>query len=328
MSVDCTSTVSTTRGWKPYGAVKIRPRCHTGSEVKVHPLRQCSEVNLSFELEDDSLPDYEAGQGEAASDSRIASGGLGFVCNGIGDFKTLAYLALGTQATVALDAAATETTKAYKGSPLVVPNIPTSITSIVALDDDEAAISTSWSTGLTVAVGDAVVPTTPNTYWYRAEDAGTTDASTEPTWPTTTGATVEDNGITWRCMGLITLVADTDYTANDFGVDIASAAKIYTGSDNETGVNVTITYAHAAQDVVHSGMNTGQEFEVFFLGKNAAYGDELFLVHIRRVKSASADEIGLVSTEYNGPNTTWKILSDDTASASESKFWNVRRIDT
>lgn len=57
----------------------------------------------------------------------------------------------------------------------------------------------TWSTGLTVRIGTTVVPTTANGYWYRATVAGTTSSTTQPTWPTTVGSTVSDNGITWFC---------------------------------------------------------------------------------------------------------------------------------
>ncbi|MFA4826465.1 MAG: hypothetical protein WC593_15045 [Methanoregula sp.] len=44
-------------------------------------------------------------------------------------------------------------------------------------------------------------PTTPNGFYYKSQDAGTSHATTEPTWPTAVGGTVVDNPggsqITW-----------------------------------------------------------------------------------------------------------------------------------
>lgn len=62
---------------------------------------------------------------------------------------------------------------------------------------------TDWATGIAKVAGNIVEPTTPNGFVYIALDAGTTDAATEPTWPTVLGGTVIDNAgasqITWRC---------------------------------------------------------------------------------------------------------------------------------
>lgn len=60
----------------------------------------------------------------------------------------------------------------------------------------------AWAAGVTVAAGDMVRPTTRNGYWYTTTGGGTT-AGGEPTWPTTIGATVTDNSVTWTCVGLL-----------------------------------------------------------------------------------------------------------------------------
>jgi len=62
-----------------------------------------------------------------------------------------------------------------------------------------------WAAGATKAIGATVVPTGYSSkFAYNADDAGTT-GTTEPTWPTTIGATVVDNSgvnqITWSCIG-------------------------------------------------------------------------------------------------------------------------------
>src|SRR5512139_259924 len=64
----------------------------------------------------------------------------------------------------------------------------------------------AWATGASKNAGDYVKPLTGTNYdaVYVALDAGTTDGATEPTWPTTVGATVVDNAgvnsITWQCV--------------------------------------------------------------------------------------------------------------------------------
>lgn len=57
--------------------------------------------------------------------------------------------------------------------------------------------NTQWATSVTKALGDIVVPTTPNGYYYECTTAGDTHGSTEPIWPTTIGNPVVDNTATW-----------------------------------------------------------------------------------------------------------------------------------
>lgn len=57
----------------------------------------------------------------------------------------------------------------------------------------------AWSSGAAVSAGAVRRPTTSNNRVYQAGGAGTTGAS-EPAWPTTIGATVVDNNITWTAL--------------------------------------------------------------------------------------------------------------------------------
>lgn len=58
-----------------------------------------------------------------------------------------------------------------------------------------------WAAATAKIVGEFVSPTRANRNGNRYEctTAGTTHATTEPTWPTTAGATVVDDGVTWTC---------------------------------------------------------------------------------------------------------------------------------
>ena len=58
--------------------------------------------------------------------------------------------------------------------------------------------ATAWAASTAYALGDIVVPTTSNGFWYECTTAGTSNAS-EPSWPTTEGGTVNDNTATWTC---------------------------------------------------------------------------------------------------------------------------------
>lgn len=66
---------------------------------------------------------------------------------------------------------------------------------------------TAWAAATEIAVDAIREPTARNGYRYRATVGGTTDATTEPTWPTTLGATVVDNTVTWKCLSKTTEAA-------------------------------------------------------------------------------------------------------------------------
>ena len=91
---------------------------------------------------------------------------------------------------------------------------------------------TAWSTGTVTAKYDVVGPSTPDGKVLVALNAGTTDASTEPTWPTTVGDTIVDNDVTWLLTSLAS--SDTFTDGTDFQSDITgvSGARIRWDSTN------------------------------------------------------------------------------------------------
>lgn len=76
-----------------------------------------------------------------------------------------------------------------------------------------------------------VRPTTPNGYLYRAVAVGTSGGS-EPTWPTTIGMTVVDNGVVWANVGRGVAVCDADDAAWSNATISARYAVIYKDTGN------------------------------------------------------------------------------------------------
>ena len=111
--------------------------------------------------------------------------------------------------------------------------------------------ATTWAVSTAYTSASYVIPTTPNGRFYHCTTAGTSHAATEPTWPTTKGATVTDGTATWTDMGLITPVVTTDYVvqANLGMIQALSTGQI---TDGET-LEVDYTYATKSNYKVNIG---------------------------------------------------------------------------
>ena len=100
-----------------------------------------------------------------------------------------------------------------------------------------AASATAWATGTAYKVGNIRRKTATNGFVYRCSVAGTSHATTEPTWPTTVGATVTDNGITWTCVGRGYVKIDADDPSWANSSITARYAAIYDSTPGSTATN-------------------------------------------------------------------------------------------
>lgn len=106
---------------------------------------------------------------------------------------------------------------------------------------------TTWSAGASVTSGAWFKATTDHPFIFRAGGAGTTHATTEPTWPTVIGGTVTDNGITWTAYEQ-RLPQDLEQAALIAVIDWYSG-----GLDQPTGIS---SESFAGHTLVYSGTNT------------------------------------------------------------------------
>lgn len=120
---------------------------------------------------------------------------------------------------------------------------PTGVRSVSAVTVSHAngANAGTWASTTAVALNAYKVPTTANTYYYKATVAGTT-GSTEPTWPTTVGGTVTDGSVTWTCVAKINATVTTDYTVN---ADLGDLFIVVGGGIAE-GETLLVDYTKAA----------------------------------------------------------------------------------
>ncbi len=79
----------------------------------------------------------------------------------------------------------------------------------------------AWSAAASIASGAKRRPTASNDRIYQAGGAGTTGA-TEPTWPTTIGATVADNDITWTCLAYESTPSEAKLATTQAGLAAAT----------------------------------------------------------------------------------------------------------
>lgn len=74
---------------------------------------------------------------------------------------------------------------------------------------------TTWATARVYALKALVVPTVPNGLVYQCTTAGTSSATTQPTWPLVIGNTVTDNGVVWTCFATHQMPTAGDDVAGD-----------------------------------------------------------------------------------------------------------------
>ena len=109
--------------------------------------------------------------------------------------------------------------------------------------------ATTWATGTTYAAGDIVRPISGNGFVYYAQGAGASHASTEPTWPTTIGDEVTDNGVTWTCVGRGVLMIDANDASWASSTITARRAVVYDDTPATAGTKPLICCLEFDADV-------------------------------------------------------------------------------
>jgi len=119
-----------------------------------------------------------------------------------------------------------------------------------------------WATATAYALNDRVEPTTPNGYVYKCTTAGTSHASTEPTWPTTGigTSTVSDGTAVWTLISARHEVTEIKLATTSGGLDSATAGAavslgtvINGGNTNDQAIHIRVTNA-----VTNVADNTGK----------------------------------------------------------------------
>ncbi len=102
-------------------------------------------------------------------------------------------------------------------------------------------------------ISDEVIPTTPNGWQYRCIVAGITDSS-EPTWPTTIGATIVDGTVTWETRRALTRTAVVTVATDRATFDVNTILGDLTAG---TGGSETLGFFVEGKVKATSGANIG-----------------------------------------------------------------------
>lgn len=110
----------------------------------------------------------------------------------------------------------------------------------------QGGTSAQWVTATSYPANTVIRPTAENGLAYQS--SGGTSGVTEPTWPTTLGATVTDNGITWTAIETVgfSTVGDNIISANTAG-DVLVDARVYkvSGASGKSNLDVPAVSAGA-----------------------------------------------------------------------------------
>ena len=180
-----------------------------------------------------------------------------------------------------------------------------------------ADVKSDWIASIAYDVGDYVLPTEENGYYYKATVAGTA-SSTEPTWPLTEGATVVDGDVTWINMGLY----NNPQTAESCGTQITNVrfsrsdvAHIWNDSYYNYGQVIGCTFGplvNINRSAVYVGVNcVGWKFAdiAFYKLGATAYGINLGYVNTDTTTFPASDyPYNLHRVDANSVTCTGPIL--------------------
>jgi hypothetical protein len=113
-------------------------------------------------------------------------------------------------------------------------DLDTSTVKLALVTSAQTSGYSAWAVATAYSVGDFRRPTTRNGRRYKCTVAGTSHASTEPTWPTTAGATVVDGTVTWTEYGGD--LADKTIWGNVSANEVASGNGYTTGGKTLAGI--------------------------------------------------------------------------------------------
>lgn len=119
----------------------------------------------------------------------------------------------------------------------------------------------AWVANTAYSLGDIVRPTAANGFLYECVTAGTSHATTEPTWGTTLGAATADNTVSWRCIGAHVITTAADLTSH---VKVGYALKYTWSGTTYYGIVIGISATRIA--IAGARLNLGTNITALYYG--------------------------------------------------------------
>lgn len=168
-----------------------------------------------------------------------------------------------------------------------------------------AADADAWATATAYAVGDIVKPTSgSDLHYYRCTVAGTSHASTEPTWPTD-GSTITDGTVTWEDAGTLAFVAGTDYNVD---TDLGRLQILDTVGAVPTPIVVGYTRPAKTWDRIASGSETQLYGAMRIISDNASGDDRDFYFPYVSLQPSGDMPIIAEGTDFASMQFTVEVL--------------------
>lgn len=305
--------VTTTRGYKGRGRFVLRPL----AGGRPFELGNVTEVTESIETDRTSRQNYqEAAGGELDVEESIST----FTFEATVDDITPENIALGfvgTSEALPSQAVTDEELDVWQGVTATFRYLPDpAVTPTVAINATVAhAVSTTY------AIGDVIVE---GSRAYLATTAGDS-AGSAPSWPTDL-STVVDGDITWKDLGPVALVKDTDFEVTPHGIKmLSSTADRFSG---DLPIPLVVGYTRNAQYLIQALVSSAAEFEVIWQGLNSVDGGNPMTCRYFRIKFSPTSGFGRHGgDDFASLTLSGTVLADDTREGSGlSKFQELAMI--
>lgn len=309
------SMTTTTRSY--IGKGKVYAGLKAGG--KMRPIGNVSALSLAISEEKKELPDYtSAGGGVKDTLTRVATMEGTMTCH---DFspENLALVTRGEVDTEASDTVSAEAHTAYQGGFVPFAHLPDATQTVTPV----IAVSTGWVANTAYALGDCILESSDV---YQCTVAGTSHASTEPTWASyaATGDTVTDGTVTWTNRGAVTMsaAAGGDYTLGKSGIEISNSAARFA-----IGLPITVAYTKADAEITQVLVASSEEYTLVFDGLNEVDSGNPMAIRMHRIKFGITSGLDMIGDEFGNLEVKFDVLQDTTITGTGvSQYMKIAQV--